>query len=311
MSQAGPRPPRPIPLKDRSSFAWVARGRIDVEDGAFVVADDAGVRTQIPIGAVACVFAEPGTVVTHAAIALAARVGTLFVWIGEGGVRLYASGQPGGARSERILHQARLALDENLRLRLVRQMYALRFGEEPPGRRSVDQLRGLEAMRVKESYRLLAARHGVKWHGRSYDIRKGGAAGLGSDLANVCISAANACLYGLCEAAIIAAGYAPAVGFLHTGKARSFVFDIGDIVKFETVTPAAFAVAAKQPSEPERETRLACRDAFRRTGLLRRLVPLIEEVLTLEGVNPPPVPAEALPIAFEDEAGVGDAGHRG
>lgn len=310
MSQAGPRPPRPIPLKDRASFAWVARGRIDVEDGAFVVADETGIRTQIPVGAVACVFAEPGTVVTHAAIALAARVGTLFVWTGEGGVRLYASGQPGGARSERILHQARLALDDDLRLRVVRRMYALRFGEEPPARRSVDQLRGLEAMRVKEMYRLLAGRYGVKWHGRSYDAKRGGA-GLGSDLANVCISAANICLYGLCEAAIIAAGYAPSVGFLHTGKARSFVFDVGDIVKFETVTPAAFSVAAKRPAEPERETRLACRDAFRGSGLLRRLVPLIEDVLTLDGVGPPAVPAEALPIAFEDEAGTGDAGHRG
>lgn len=310
MSTQGPRPPRPIPLKDRSSFAWVSRGRIDVEDGAFVVVDEGGVRTQIPIGALTCVFAEPGTVVTHAAVALAARVGTLLVWTGEGGVRLYAAGQPGGARSERILHQARLALDDDLRLRVVQRMYAMRFGEEPPARRSVDQLRGLEAMRVKESYRLLAARHGVRWQGRSYDPR-GGAAGLGSDVANVCISAANACLYGLCEAAIIAAGYAPSIGFLHSGKARSFVFDIGDIVKFEVVTPAAFAVAARRPAEPERETRLACRDAFRKTKLLRRLVPLIEEVLTIDGISPPVVPPEALPIAFNDEPGTGDAGHRG
>lgn len=310
MNLGGPRPPRPIPLKDRSSFAWVARGRVDVEDGAFVVADEEGVRTQFPVGAIACVLAEPGTVVTHAAITLAARVGTLFVWTGEGGVRLYASGQPGSARSERILHQARLALDDDLRLRVVRRMYAMRFGEDPPARRSVDQLRGLEAMRVKEMYRLLAARHGVRWHGRSYDPKRG-AAGLGSDAANICISAANACLYGLCEAAIIAAGYAPSIGFLHTGKARSFVFDIGDLVKFETVTPAAFAVAAKHPAELERITRLACRDVFRKSGLLRRLVPLIEDVLTVECVAPPAVPPEALPIAFENEAGTGDAGHRG
>ena len=37
-------------------------------------------------------------------------MGTLLVWVGEAGVRLYSSGQPGGARADRLLYQARLAL---------------------------------------------------------------------------------------------------------------------------------------------------------------------------------------------------------
>ena len=47
------------------------------------------------------------------------------------------------------------------RLRVVRKMYALRFQEDAPERRSVDQLRGIEGARVRETYRLLAQRHGV------------------------------------------------------------------------------------------------------------------------------------------------------
>lgn len=304
----GNRPPRPIAIKDRSSYVWLRMGRLDVEDGAFVLADAEGTRTQVPIGSLTCLFLEPGTVVTHAAVRLAAQVGCLLIWTGEGGVRFYAAGQPGGARSERLLHQARLALDDDLRLAVVRKMYQLRFREEAPSRRSLDQLRGIEASRVKRTYELLAERYGVKWRGRSYDPRTGGS--LGSDLPNVCLSAANACLYGVCEAAVLAAGYAPAIGFLHTGKARSFVFDIGDIVKFDLVAPLAFKVAASAPKNAEREVRLACRDAFRSSGLLKRLVPLIEDVLTVEGAIPPPVPPEALPIAFEDEEVTGDAGHR-
>lgn len=58
---------------------------------------------------------------------------------------------------------------------------------------------------------------------------------------------------GSCEAAILAAGYAPAVGFIHTGKPQSFVYDIADIFKFETVVPVAFRIAAKNPQQPERE----------------------------------------------------------
>ncbi|MDR4482190.1 MAG: hypothetical protein R3B95_02875 [Nitrospirales bacterium] len=46
---------------------------------------------------------------------------------------LYSAGQPGGARADRLLYQAKLApLDDELRLKVVRKMYALRFGEEPP-----------------------------------------------------------------------------------------------------------------------------------------------------------------------------------
>jgi CRISPR-associated protein Cas1 len=52
------------------------------------------------------------------------------------------------------------------------------------------------------------------------------------DLPNRCLSAATACLYGITEAAVLAAGYAPAIGFIHTGKPLSFVYDIGDLVKF-------------------------------------------------------------------------------
>lgn len=138
-------------------------------DGAFVVVDENGIRTHIPIGGLACLMLEPGTRVSHAAVALAARAGTLLIWVGEAGVRLYAAGQPGGARADRLLLQARLALDDDLRLRVVRKMYALRFREEPPERRSVDQLRGIEGVRVRETYKLLAQRHAVAWDGRNYD----------------------------------------------------------------------------------------------------------------------------------------------
>jgi CRISPR-associated protein Cas1 len=48
-------------------------------------------------------------------------------------------------------------------------MHTLRFKEDPPERRLVDQLRGIEGVRVRDTYRLLAQRHGVKWDGRQYD----------------------------------------------------------------------------------------------------------------------------------------------
>ncbi len=317
MAIPGLQPPRPIPIKERASILFIEKGQLDVIDGAFVVVDVRGVRTVIPVGGLACLMLEPGTRVSHMAVVLAARAGTLLIWVGEAGVRLYAAGQPGGARADRLLYQAKLALDDEARLKVVRKMYAMRFNEEPPARRSVDQLRGIEGARVREMYKLLAQRHGINWAGRKYDPTEWDAA----DLVNRCLSSATSALYGLAEAAILAAGYAPAIGFLHTGKPQSFVYDLADIFKFETVVPQAFRVAAAAEQgklldgeriiDPVASTRRKCRDAFRQTNLLARLIPAIEDILAAGGVPVPEAPEEAQPIAFMEPAGLGDAGHRG
>ena len=306
-------PPRPIPIKDRASILFIEKGQVDVLDGAFVVVDRNGVRTHIPVGGLACLMLEPGARISHAAVTLAARVGCLLIWIGEAGVRLYAAGQPGGARADRLLHQARLALDPDARLKVVRKMYDMRFGERAPQRRSVEQLRGIEGARVKGLYEMLARHHGVKWKGRRYDPGDWYAA----DLPNRCLSQANACLYGLAEAAILAAGYAPAIGFLHTGKPQSFVYDVADLFKFDTVVPVAFRVAGEAQREespaaddPTGEVRRDCRDIFRKAGVLNRLIPSIEELLAAGELEPPRPPDEAQPVAIPEKPS-GDAGHRG
>jgi len=298
---------KPTLIKDRVSIIFIEKGNLDVLDGAFVVVDKNGVRTHIPVGGVACIMLEPGTRVSHAAVTLASRVGCLLVWIGDGGVRLYASGQPGGARADRLLYQAKIALDDDARLKVVRKMYALRFKEAPPERRSVEQLRGIEGVRVRKMYELLAKQYGITWKSRNYDYTEWES----GDTANRCLSSATACLYGICEAAILAAGYAPAVGFIHTGKPQSFVYDIADVFKFETVVPVAFRIAAKKPNDPERDVRLACRDAFRQFRLLNRIIPTIEEILAAGDIQMPKAHDEAVPIAIPNKEGLGDAGHRG
>ena len=299
-------PLKPIPIKDRTSMIFLQYGQVDVIDGAFVLVDKNGIRTHVPVGSVACIMLEPGTRVSHAAVKLASTVGTLLVWVGEAGVRLYASGQPGGARSDRLLYQAKLALDEDLRLKVVRKMFELRFGEPAPERRSVNQLQGIEGKRVKKLYELFAKQYGVDWHGRRYDPKDWNA----GDTTNQCISAATSCLYGITEAAVLAAGYAPAVGFLHTGKPLSFIYDIADIIKFDTVIPVAFRIAAKNPSNPDREVRISCRDMFREKKTLKKLIPMIEDVLTAGEILPPEPFKDMVFPAIPEPVSIGDEGHR-
>lgn len=306
-------PLRPIPMKERAGIIFLEYGELDVIDSAFVLVDKNGVRTQIPVGGLACIMLEPGTRVSHAAVILAARVGCLLVWVGEAGVRLYAAGQPGGARADRLLYQARVALDENARIEVVREMYRRRFNEEAPSRRSIDQLRGIEGARVREIYKLIARKYSVQWKARNYDRNEWDAA----DIPNRCLSSATACLYGLSEAAILAAGYAPAIGFLHRGKPQSFVYDIADIYKFDTVVPAAFETAAHisngkgDGTSPERQVRISCRNLFRKTGVLEKIIPSIDEILKAGGLDPPEEAPEAADAAIPREEPSGDDGHRG
>jgi CRISPR-associated protein Cas1 len=147
----------------------------------------------------------------------------------------------------------------------------------------------------------------VDWKQRNYDHTKWES----GDIPNRCLSAATACLYGVTEAAILAAGYAPAVGLVHTGKPQSFVYDVADIFKFDTVVPVAFRIAATKPADPERAVRIACRDSFRQARLLNRIIPTIEEVLAAGELPVPVPPEESVAPAIPNKEALGDAGHRG
>jgi CRISPR-associated protein Cas1 len=126
---------------------------------------------------------------------------------------------------------------------------------------------------------------------------------------NRALSTATASLYGICEAAILIAGYSPAIGYIHTGKPLSFVYDIADIFKFETVVPAAFRTVAKGSQSLERDVRIACRDSFRSQRILKRIVPVIDQVIYASGLTPPKVQPDQLTPAIPNAGKLSDA-HR-
>jgi len=136
----------------------------------------------------------------------------------------------------------------------------------------------MEGVRVRDAYARAARETGIEWKGRRYDRGNWAAA----DPVNRALSAGNACLYGVCEAAIVALGYSPALGFIHTGKQQSFVYDIADLYKLEITVPLAFRLAAQGVPELERAVRLACRDIFRESRLMRRIIPDISRALGVE-----------------------------
>lgn len=261
-------------FSDRWSYLYLEHGRLD-QDASGLLFHNAAGKAPVPIDQLSLVMLGPGTTLTHAAVKALAANNCLVAWVGEEGVRLYAHSTGGTFSARRLLRQARLCSDDAQRLAVVYRMYQKRFPGSSLDGKTIEQVRGMEGLRVRKAYEVLAAQHGITWEGRNYDQGDW----FQATPANRALSAANACLYGVCHAAIVSAGYSAALGFIHTGKMLSFVYDVADFYKTEVTVPVAFRVASSQPEKLERVVRLECRQAFHDSRIMDRILPDIAEVL--------------------------------
>jgi CRISPR-associated protein Cas1 len=262
---------------DRLSYLYVEHARLDQCDKAIAIHDQTG-TTPVPVATLALLMLGPGTTITHAAMRSLADNNCLVTWVGEQAVRVYAHSTGGTRSAAALLRQAALVSDPLQRLAVVRRMYRRRFPSSVDLNLTLQQLRGMEGIRVREAYATASRKTGVEWRGRQYDRRNWAA----TDDVNKALSCANSCLYGIAHAAILSVGYSAALGFIHTGKQLSFVYDVSDLYKAELTIPLAFEVVAAGGGPLERQVRLACRDRFKSARLLERILPDIAWVLDVE-----------------------------
>jgi CRISPR-associated protein Cas1 len=269
-------------LEDSLTFLYVEKVRIEQAAHAIVLLDAQG-DVPVPVASLSVLILGPGSTITHAAVLALADNGCSVVWAGESGARFYASGLGETHRAANIMAQAKAWADKDEHLEVVKRLYRMRFDDLPSETLTLEQLRGMEGVRVRETYAALAKETGVRWHGRAYKRDAWDA----SDPVNRALSTANACLYGLVHAAIVSTGFSPALGFIHTGKALSFVYDIADLYKCAVTIPIAFDTARGDPwmTGFEGRVRRACRSAFWEHALLAKIVPDIQRVLGLRAQN--------------------------
>lgn len=261
-------------FRDGWSYLYVEHCKIDQEAKAVAIHDAEG-KVPVPCANLALLMLGPGVSISHSAITTLADNGCLVAWCGEEGVRFYAMGLGETRGALNLLHQARMWGNKKRHLQVVRNLYQLRFAQELDPALTLRQIRGMEGKRVREIYASAANETGVKWEGRSYKRDDWSNA----DPVNRALSTANSCLYGICHAAIVSAGFSPALGFVHTGKMLSFVYDVADLYKTEITIPLAFREVAEGKDGMERRVRIACRDSFSTTRLLERIIPDIQTAL--------------------------------
>lgn len=261
-------------VRDRISFLYFEHCRVEQELKAIAVFREQE-KYIIPCASLSTLLLGPGTSITHAAIKTLADNACAVQWVGEDCLRFYVAGKGSSNKTDRLLHQVKLWADSLQRLSVVRRMYEYRFDEPLPEDLTLEQIRGREGARVRTAYSRLSKETGVEWKGRSYKRENWDDA----DAINRALSIANACLYGVCQAAINSVGYCSTLGFIHTGNPLSFIHDVSDLYKAETTIPAAFEAVAETYFDLDSVVRRKCREKFSQHRLMQRLIHDVDQVL--------------------------------
>lgn len=266
-------------IKDRVSFIYVEHAKINRHDSAVTVSDRRGI-VRIPAAMIGVLMLGPGTDISHRAVELIGEAGTSILWVGERGVRQYASGRALAHSTKLLERQAKLVSNTRSRLAVAKKMYQKRFPEEDVTGLTMQQLRGREGARVRYAYRRYAKVYGVQWEGRDYNPEDFEA----SNAVNQALSAGHVCLYGLVHSIVTALGMSPGLGFVHTGHDLSFVYDIADLYKVETTVPIAFEIAAeaKEDDDIGSMTRHRVRDAFVDGKIMGQTVADLQDLMEVE-----------------------------
>ena len=246
-------------LEDSLTYLYIEKAIVERDVNAIVIIRE-NERIPVPVSALTVLMLGPGTNLTHAAMRVIADSGCLVVWCGENAMRFYGYGMGETRSAERLLRQAEWCMDDEKHILAVRRMFELRFPGVDFEGKTLQQIRGMEGVRVRETYKIYARKYGSAWNGRNYNREDWDQ----SDELNQALSSANA--------AIISLGYSPGLGFVHTGKLQSFVYDIADLYKAETSIPVAFEVVfSNQTEDISRTVRRRMRYALKERRVLKRI----------------------------------------
>lgn len=275
-----------VRVTDSISYLYLEKCHIE-QDNFAVKSVYLDKEVAIPCASLTVLLLGPGTTVTHRAICNLSDCGCLVVWCGENLRKYYACGFGDTKSAKNTLKQAKACMDTNLHLEVVKRMYKLRFRDMDSSvydNKTLEQLRGIEGVRMKSLYNSCSKLYKVPWTGRvlaNVEYNK-------LNLINKAITYTNSLLYSLCSAVIVSLGYNLSLGFVHIGNINSFVYDIADLYKGSICIPCAFEVVSKCKNQPyllEEMLRITCRSYYKKLDLVKMMINDIDNLF--EGIDVP------------------------
>lgn len=262
-------------FSDSCGFLYLDACRLDVKGNTLHIYKEKQ-EANIPCANISCLFLGPGTSITHSAARVLGESGCSVVWCGEDNLRFYASGIGETNKTKNLYQQVKLWSNDNDKLSVARRMYEMRFKEQVKKDTDINQLRGMEGSRIRNLYAEWSKKTGVIWNGRQYHTK-----GV-VDLINKSLSIANTYLYGVCHSCIVALGFSPALGFIHSGFQLSFVCDVADLYKEDLTIPISFKIVSKTTTDINRKIREECQIQFNKYKLTDKLVKDIYSILLVK-----------------------------
>lgn len=235
-------------VTDRYPFIYLERGRLEIDDSSLKWIDSEGNIIRLPVATINALLLGPGTSVTHEAVKAASQANCTICWVGEDSLLFYATGLAPTSNTRNIRRQAELCSDPELCVAVARKMMRKRFPEAVLENKSLQELKGMEGIRLRDLYERKAQEYNVGWKGRKYVPGKFEL----SDITNKILTAANHALYGIMAACIHSLGYSTRLGFIHSGSELPFVYDIADLYKEELCVDLAFALTLSLAGEYNR-----------------------------------------------------------
>lgn len=253
--------------KDRWTPLYLQHGRLEVDDSSVKWIGADGLIYRIPVATISALLLGPGTTITHAAIKVCADSNTPICWVGEDNLRFYSNGITPTHDNKNSKKHAEIWANKKQRTLIARKMFKMRFSEAEVDECSINQLRGMEGLRVRKLYAELGTKFGVTWKGRNYNQQNWDL----SDNINRAVSGANASLYALISSIVCSMGYLPQLGFVHETGTLPFIYDIADLYKAECSLPAAFSLIRENPMADSEEVRSRLKSYIEETKLLQRI----------------------------------------
>ena len=174
----------------------------------------------------------------------------------------------------------------------------MRLGELVP-HTEIDVLRGIEGARMRQTYKNLAQRYGIRWQGRRYDRKKP----LAADIPNQAINHASVAVTAAAVIAVTAVGAIPQLGFIHEHSGDAFALDIADLFRDTVLLPAAFQSAKAVTENPkldiERQARRTTGEILRSQRVIPQMIDRIKELF--EDI----APVQESPFGARRESGGG------
>lgn len=263
-----------ININEKQPFLYVEYGKLFVKNN-IIVLEQENEDVEIPIATINALLIGAGTSITHDVFKIASKYNCIINIVGNDGIIFYSTCLNTIHDNRNFTKQIFKYYNDIERLEIVKKMFLYRFINTDINNKTIDQLKGMEGIRIKNLYKELANKYNVEWSFRkSYGFLENEI-----DETNKYITLFNQFLYGILNSVILSLGYSPQIGFIHENSPLAFSYDIADLFKKELSIEPAFKLVSDKNLFDKKIAINVFKDNIINFQLIKKTICFINDIL--------------------------------